>query len=500
MGGETVPVVEIRGINKAFSGIRVLNDVDMRVDPGEIVCLCGENGSGKSTIIKIISGVYTFDTGTVCLQGKTYSKLSPATSTDAGIQVVYQDFSVFANLTVAENIAFGYRVNKKQRFVNYKNDRQLAQQALDKLGISMDLDIDVGMLSVAERQLVAISRAVVQDASLIIMDEPTTAITQKEIEKLLDIMRGLKEQGIAVVFVSHKLEEVSAVCDRVVIMRNGDKVVDSPVSDFDTDKIAYYMTGVDVAEEPFVYEDTGAAPLIEVKDLTVKGKFENVSFGVKPGEILGITGQLGSGRTELAQALFGLTPADSGEIFIDGEKTRINSIKDALRHRIAYLPEDRLTEGLFLNRSLGENFSAAIIDKLKGKTGIVKEKKIAALSDHWMTQLKMSKKVYTTPASNYSGGNQQRIVLGKWLASEPRIFVLNCPTVGVDVKSKSEIHDIMKDLAGQGLAIIMISDDVGEVMTTSNRVIVMTAGKVVLEGNTAEIPESQIKEAILQTV
>lgn len=500
MDGEKVPIVEIRGINKAFSGIRVLNDVDMRIDPGEIVCLCGENGSGKSTIIKIISGVYTFDTGTVTLQGKTYSKLTPAISTNAGIQVVYQDFSVFDNLTVAENIAFAYRVNKKQKLVSYKNDRQLAQQALDKLGISIELDKDVGMLSVAERQLVAISRAVVQDASLIIMDEPTTAITQKEIEKLLDIMRGLKEQGIAVVFVSHKLEEVSAVCDRVVIMRNGDKVVDSPVSDYDTDQIAYHMTGVNVAEEAFVYEDTGAAPLIEVKYLTIKEKFENVSFSVKPGEILGITGQLGSGRTELAEALFGLTPVQSGEIYIDGKQTRIGSIKDALRHRIAYLPEDRLTEGLFLNRSLGENFSAAIIDKLKGKIGILKEKKIADLSDHWMSELKMSKKVYTTPASNYSGGNQQRIVLGKWLASDPRIFILNCPTVGVDVKSKSEIHDIMKDLAGQGLAIIMISDDVGEIMTTSNRVLVMAAGKVVFEGTTADVPETQIKEAILQTV
>ena len=493
----SVPVVEVKGISKAFSGNRVLNNIDLTIHPGEVVCLCGENGCGKSTLIKIISGVYSFDAGQVALKGKSYPKLRSVQSIDAGIQVIYQDFSVLDNLTVAENIALSYRVQKKKRLINYGYNKELAKEALAKIGIDLDLDADVGTLPVAQKQLVAISRAIVQDASLIIMDEPTTAITQKEIQKLFEIIHNLKSRGIAVVFVSHKLDEVVAVCDRIVIMRNGEKVIDTSAASFDMGRIAYYMTGAEVAEHPFKYEEKDVAPLLEVKNLSRAGEFENVSFKIKPGEILAITGQLGSGRTELAKALFGLTPAQSGEIFIAGKKTRIASRKDAMKHDIAYLPEDRLQEGLFMNRSLGDNFSSAIIDSMKNGLGVISEKKVEDLSNRWMQELHMSKKHYSTPASNYSGGNQQRIVLGKWLASKPRIFILNCPTVGVDVKSKSEIHDIVKELARQGLAIIMISDDIGEIMSTSNRVLIMNAGKVVFESDTAEIAAEQISGKIL---
>ena len=499
MSGERAPIVEIKGINKAFGGVRVLKDIDLTINPGDIVCLCGENGSGKSTIIKIISGVYTFDTGTVKLNGKNFSTLSSSQSIDEGIQVIYQDLSVFHNLTVAENISFSYRVQKKHKLVNYKFSRELAKSALEKLGIELDLDKEVGYLSVAERQLVAISRAIAQEASLIIMDEPTTAITQREIEKLLDIIRGLKEQGIAVLFVSHKLEEVVAVCDRVIVTRNGEKVVDSTVTEFDADRISYYMTGEEITVQSFDYKDSTAEPLIEVKDLAVKGQFEKVSFSVKPGEILAIAGQLGSGRTELAETLFGLNPGYTGEISIDGKKTHLKSRKVALKHGIAYLPEDRLTEGLFMNRSLGENFSAVIVDKMT-KFGFISERKIEDLSDNWISELRMSKKPYTTPANNYSGGNQQRIVLGKWLASKPRIFILNCPTVGVDVKSKSEIHEIIKKLASQGFAIIMMSDDIPEVISTSNRVLIMVGGKVTYECNTTDVTKEQMNDKILQAV
>ena len=492
-----VPIVEVQGINKAFSGNHVLKNVDLAINPGEVVCLCGENGCGKSTLIKIISGVYSFDAGQVRIKGTNYARLSSSQSIDAGIQVIYQDFSVFHNLTVAENIALGYRVHKKSWLIDYGFNRRLAQRALDKIGVSLDLDAELDSLSLAEKQLVAISRAIVLDASLIIMDEPTTAITQKEIEKLFEIIRGLKEQGIAVMFVSHKLDEVVAICDQIVIMRNGEKVVDSPVASFDMGRISYYMTGSQIAEEPFTYSPMGNDPLIKVENASRQGEFEDVSFSVKPGEILAITGQLGSGRTELAEALFGLAPIQSGKIYIEGRETTIASIRDALRNRIAYLPEDRLTEGLFLNRSLGDNFSSAVIDTMANAIGIVPESRIETLSDYWMQELNMSKKPYTTPASDYSGGNQQRIVLGKWLAADPRIFILNCPTVGVDVKSKSEIHEIVKRLARQGLAIIVISDDIGEIMAVSNRVMIMNAGRMIFESDTDKITERQIGEKIL---
>ena len=493
-----VPVLEVSGINKAFSGNRVLKNFDLTINPGEVVCLCGENGSGKSTLIKIISGVYSFDVGRVRINGKDYPRLSAPQSIDAGIQVIYQDFSVFHNLTVAENIALSDRVRKKRWLIDYRSDRELARKALDKIDAVLDVDEEIERLSVAEKQLVAISRAIVQDASLIIMDEPTTAITRKEIEKLFEVISGLKERGVAVMFVSHKLDEITAICDRIVIMRNGEKVVDEPAVEFDTTRIAYYMTGHEVQEEPFVYLPIeGAAPRIEAENVTRFGEFESVSFAVRPGEILAITGQLGSGRTELAKALFGLTPIQSGKIRIDGKESAIASRKDALRNGIAYLPEDRLTEGLFLNRSLGDNFSSAVVDTLAGPLGIIPERKVEELSDHWMKELNMSRKPYTTPASDYSGGNQQRIVLGKWLAADPCIFILNCPTVGVDVKSKSEIHDIIKRLARKGLSIIMISDDIEEIMAASNRVLIMNGGKVILESDTDKISAEEIHDKIL---
>lgn len=490
-------ILDLKGICKAFSGNRVLSNIDFVIDPGEVVCLCGENGCGKSTLIKIISGVYTFDAGEVRINGKLYPKLSATQSIAEGIQVIYQDFSVFSNLTVAENIAMSYRVHNKKRFISAKFNAELAEKVLEQVGIKLDLNREVELLSVAEKQIVAICRAICQDARLIIMDEPTTAITQKEIEKLFEIIRGLKKKGVAVMFVSHKLDEVMAICDRVTVIRSGEKVVDQAVEEFPREKLAYYMTGKEIEEEAFSFQNADAAPLLRVENLSHEGVFHDVSFSVRPGEILAVTGQLGSGRTEVAEALFGLAPATSGKIYLDGKETPIRSRRDALNNNIAYLPEDRLSQGLLLNRSLGDNFSSAIIDSLKGKFAIVSEKKVEQLSSKWMEALHMSVKHYTTPASDYSGGNQQRIVLGKWLAANPRIFILNCPTVGVDVKSKSEIHQIIKDLARQGMAIVMMSDDVGEIMTTSNRVLIMNAGTVVFESETAEVTAEELSERIV---
>lgn len=490
-------ILELKGICKAFSGNRVLSNIDFVIDPGEIVCLCGENGCGKSTLIKIISGVYTFDAGSVCINGHPYAKLTASQSIAEGIQVIYQDFSVFSNLTVAENIAMSYRVHNKKRIIRSGFNQQLATEALRQIGIELDLNKEVEFLSVAEKQIVAISRAICQDAKLIIMDEPTTAITKKEIEKLFEIIHGLKRRGVAVMFVSHKLDEVMAICDRITIIRSGEKVVDQEASGFLREKLAYYMTGKEIQEEPFHFEDKGQEPLLRVEGLCHEGAFENVSFSVHPGEIVAVTGQLGSGRTEVAEALFGLRPATAGKIYVEEKEMPIRNRQDALKNRIAYLPEDRLNEGLLLNRSLGDNFSSAIIDQLKGRFGFIPEASIKALSQKWMDALHMSVKPYTTPASEYSGGNQQRIVLGKWLAADPKIFILNCPTVGVDVKSKSEIHEIIKNLARKGMAIVMMSDDVGEILTTSNRVLIMNAGRVIFESDTADVTAQDINERIV---
>ena len=491
------PLIELIGINKAFSGNRVLKDIDLKINPAEVLCLAGENGSGKSTIIKIISGVYTFDDGQLIMNEKKLSKITPDQSIREGVQVIYQDFSLFPNLTVAENIAISKNIQTRTKLINWKKDRQFAVDALKKIDVEMDVDREVGLLPVAQKQIVAISRAISQKAKLIIMDEPTTALTGKEIKELLGIIRNLKEQGVSVIFVSHKLDEVFEACDRILVIRNGEKVIDESVETFPRGKLAYYMTGQDVEVEPFEYIPTSPDPVLEVRNISRTGAFEDVSFSVCAGEILAVAGQLGSGRTELARALFGIDCVTSGEIFIDGKQVKIKCRQDALDEKIAYLPEDRLSEGLFLTRPIGENFGAATIDKMTNRFGLVLEKKFKELCEYWMDRLSMSVKPYDTMASSFSGGNQQRIVLGKWLAANPKIFILNGPTVGVDVKSKSEIHDIMKDLARQGFVIIIISDDIGEITSTSNRVIVMNGGRITYEGETRRITPEDLYNKII---
>jgi simple sugar transport system ATP-binding protein len=492
-----VPVVEARKICKAFSGNKVLDNVDLAVRPGEVLCLVGENGSGKSTLIKILSGVYSHDAGGLIINGKNYASIAPSQSIDEGIQVIYQDFSVFPNLSVAENIAISHSIKERRKLVNWGLYRKLAHQALDMIGVELDVDQQVQYLSVAQKQIVAISRAILQDAKLIIMDEPTTALTQKEIERLFKIINDLKARGVAIIFVSHKLGEVFAVCDRIAVIRAGEIVIDERLEAFPRDKLVYFMTGKEIEERPIEHVERDLTPTIEARCIGLSGSFEELSFRVRPGEILAITGQLGSGRTELAKSLFGIFPIDSGEILIDGKVVPIRNMRDALANGIAYLPEDRLSEGLFLERSLGDNLAATIVDKLRNRFGLISDGSLRAISDRWIRELNMSEKPHTTMAGTFSGGNQQRIVVGKWLAAEPRIFVLNCPTVGVDVKSKSEIHGIMKNLAAKGLAIIMISDDLGEIESTSDRLIILNKGRIAFEGLTSSISQDRVSEKIL---
>ncbi len=492
-------LVELKKINKMFSGVSVLKNVDLSVYAGEVLCLVGENGSGKSTLIKIISGVYPYEGGELHLSGRHYIKLTPTQSINEGIQVIYQDFSVFSNLTVAENIAMSSNIQNKKKLINWHRNEKIAEEALRKIGVKMDLDAELSSLSVAQKQIVAISRAISQKAKLIIMDEPTTALTRKEIDRLFEIIRGLKAQGIATIFVSHKLDEVFEICDRIAVIRSGEIVVDLQVDAFPRDKLVYYMIGKDIQEECFAYTASAEKPLIQVNNISRIGEFHDVSFSVHPGEILAITGQLGSGRTELALALFGINPIQSGEILIQGKRVNIGNQREAQKLGIAYLPEDRLSEGLYMNRSLGDNFASVIISQLKNKFGIVKNAVLESNSDYWMEKLGMTRKPHTTPASEFSGGNQQRIVLGKWLATNPKIFVLNGPTVGVDVKSKSEIHGVIKKLAAQGMAVIIISDDIGEVLSTSSKVIVMRDHRIIFKANTCDTSHQELNAQILSS-
>jgi len=479
-------------ISKSFAGVQALDDVSLVVKPGEAHCLVGENGSGKSTLIKIIAGVVTPDQGEIIINNKRFDRLQPMDAIREGIQVIYQDFSLFPNLTVAENIALNYELSRNVKMVRWGHVHQIARAALDKIGVQLPLDAEVESISVADKQLVAICRALVQNARLVIMDEATTALTEKEIRALFRVIRNIQQEGVAVLFVSHKLNEVLEIADKVMIIRNGRVVVDTDVASLDRTKLTYYMTGRQIEEADYDYQPTDAQPLLEVRRLSSRGNFEDISFALGRGEILGITGLLGSGRTELALALFGMLPVDSGEILIEGRPVHIHDVQSAIRHGIGYVPEDRLTEGLFLDQSIGRNIVVRVVDTLTQGGGILSTERFHQQVRYWVDQLSIKTANPELPVKSLSGGNQQRVVLAKWLASKPRILILNGPTVGVDVGSKMELHEIIKDLARQGFGILVISDDIPELLHLCNRILLMRRGRLADVFNRPEITEAEL--------
>ncbi len=479
-------------ISKSFAGVKALTNVSLQIKPGEIHCLAGENGCGKSTLIKVICGVYQPDSGYIEFNGKKYSRVTPLEAIAMGIQVIYQDFSVFPNLTVMENLAFNTELAAGRKFVNKRHMRKIAEEALAKINFSIELDRLVGSLTVAEKQMVAICRALMFDAKLIIMDEPTTALTKKEVQALFEIILKLKAQGISILFVSHKLNEVFEISERFTIFRSGRLIISGNTADLDDRKFSYYMTGREFDDVKFKPSFQSDKNVLEVKDLSVPGAFENVSFSLKRGEILGVTGLLDSGRTELALSLFGLRKTSGGQILKDGKPITIASPRDAIANGIGYVPEDRLSEGLFLPQPISDNIVIAEIDHLTKKAGVLDRKKRQAEVDKWVKEMAIATPNPENACSTLSGGNQQRIVLAKWLACNLDVLVLNGPTVGVDIGSKHDIHAILQRLADQGMAIIIISDDMPEVLQNCSRLLVMKAGKIVAQLDPAQADEALV--------
>ena len=490
-------VLRATDIIKSFAGVKALQGVHLEIKKGEIHCLAGENGCGKSTLIKIISGVYSLDSGKVEFNGVDQThQLSPLNAIMNGIQVIYQDFSIFPNLSVMENLAYNSELMQRRKFVNWKRFRRIAEEAVSKINFNVDLDAKVGTLPVADKQLVAISRALINNAKLIIMDEPTTALTKKEVEALFRIIKDLQKQGIAILFVSHKLDEVFEISERFTILRNGQNVKDGDTSELDSDKFTYYMTGRHFENKHFTAEIKEEKPILEVRNLSREGEYENVMFDLRKGEILGITGLLGSGRTELALSLFGLNKPTSGQILMNGKEIRLDSVQDAMRNKIGYVPEDRLTEGLFLDQSIGRNIVISEMNHFSSKLGIINEEKRDADIAKWVSELKIKVADPNLPASTLSGGNQQRIVLAKGLATNPEVLILNGPTVGVDIGSKHDMHAILHELAKNGLGIIIISDDLPEVITNCSRVLIMRGGKITGEVDPLQTTESDLTKQV----
>lgn len=487
--------INMQQVTKRYAGVVALDDVNFTVMPGEIVCLAGENGSGKSTLIKILAGIEHASAGEIFINGKNHKKLNPRVSSAAGVMVIFQDFSLFPNLTVAENISFSTQLREHKRYFNSTHAKRIARKALERIDVDIPLDALVESLPVAHKQLIGICRALACDARLIIMDEPTTALTEREVRSLLDIIRRLKSDGVAVVFVSHKLAEVMEVSDKVVVLRNGKKVADGPASDFDAASLTRHMTGHDVLEAQPSPLNVSAKEFMVVKNLNKAGVLTNINFNLKAGEVLGLTGLLGSGRTSLAKALFGLTKADSGTLTLDSKKIALGDPVATALAGIGYVPEDRLTEGLFLTQSIVRNVAIGRLDEHQ-KNGFLNINNLIFEATDWLKRLKVKTPNIKAPVKSLSGGNQQRVSLARWLARSPKVLILNGPSVGVDVGSKAEIHDIIRDLAQSGIGIIMISDDLPELLATCQRILIMKSGEIVQEIDSKSINEEELSQRL----
>ncbi len=496
----TTPLLVARDLHISFGGIRALRGVDLEIGRGEIRCLAGENGSGKSTFTKIVSGVYTPDSGELVFDGEPVSWHHPKDAVAAGIQVIYQDLSLFEHLSVAENIAINHMMQDRSPFVNRRRMRTIAREQLERVGIELDLDAPVSSLSMANRQIVAICRALSMDAQLLFMDEPTTALTGREVGRLLNIVLELKRRGLSIVFISHKLDEVFKVADSISVFRDGLKVGDFAASELDEDALATHMTGRAVTYERYHREQTDDTPVLTVEDLTRAGHYENVTFSLRPGDIVGLTGLLGSGRTEIALSLFGLNKPSSGTIAVGGRPVEISAPWDAMKHGIALLPEDRQTQGLFGKQSIAVNASATMLDRVLTKLGTLSRSKEVALAERVVTEMGVNNKRIGTAVSNLSGGNQQKVVIGKWLFRGPAVFILDSPTVGIDVGSKSEIYDQIHRLAREGMAVLFISDEAEEIVANCNRVLVMHDGHIVQTFSEADVAEEGFKEDLIAII
>lgn len=470
-------MIEMSGISKAFSGNVVLQDVQFSIADGEIHALMGENGAGKSTLMKILTGIYTRDAGEVKVDGQPVVFHSPKEAEAHGIAVIHQELNILPALTVAENLFLGNE--KTYGATGILKTREMNKEAtriLAKLGLDIDVRQLAGELSVGKQQIIEIAKAIASDAKYIIMDEPTAALTDREIQTLFTTINELKAKGISFVYISHRMEEIFAICDRITILRDGQYVGVRTIKETTFDEIVQMMVGRELGERfPERHAKIGEVKL-EVKNLSCDRVCQNIHFSVRKGEVLGIAGLMGAGRTEVAQAIFGYRKKTSGELFIDGQKVSITNPIQAMNHKIAFVTEDRKTQGLVLDFSIKENMMLTNLEKIS-KVGVVNRTREEEICQGYIEQLRIRTSSANLAVSALSGGNQQKVVIAKWLGTEPEILILDEPTRGVDIGAKKEIYTIINELAKQGVAVIMISSELPEIIGMADRVLVMHEGK-----------------------
>lgn len=469
--------IEMRGIDKSFGSNQVLKQAGFTLESGEVHALMGENGAGKSTLMKILTGVYTKDAGTVLVDGKEVNYKNPQEAEKAGIVFIYQELNVMFDLTVEENLFMGKEIHGKFGICDKKAMQKKAQEALNTLGVNISPKTVMSELSVGQQQMVEIYKALMADAKVIIMDEPTAALTQSETVALFKVIESLRKKGVSMVYISHRMEEIFELCDRITVLRDGSYIGVKNIPETNMNEIVKMMIGREIGERYPSRDVKIGKEVLKVKGLTRKGTFHDVSFSVRAGEVLGVSGLMGAGRTEIMQAIFGNLSYESGTIEIDGKKVKISNPRQAMEHGIGFITEDRKTEGLMLDKSIRENISLCNLGRIS-KSFVVSKKAEKDMVAEAIKELHIKCFGPFHECNNLSGGNQQKVVLAKWILTNPKILILDEPTRGVDIGAKKEIYSIINKLAAQGVAIIMVSSELPEVLGMSDNIMVVREGEV----------------------
>ncbi|KIL40523.1 D-ribose transporter ATP-binding protein [Gordoniibacillus kamchatkensis] len=485
-------LLAMKDVCKSFPGVKVLENVQFELRKGELHALMGENGAGKSTLMKIVGGIYRMDRGSIAVEGSTVQIASPSAAQRLGIAIIHQELNLIPHLSIMENIFLGreFKVGRTP-WINWRKMKDEARSYLRQLGLELDPGMQVSELSVGQQQLIEIAKALSMDAKVLVLDEPTAALTDREIDALFEVITTLKAKGVGMVYISHRMEEIFRMCDRVTVLRDGQYIGTERISDTSMDRLVKMMVGREIKDRfPKVQVQPGQEKM-KVSGLSLKGKLHDISFAVRSGEILGIAGLMGAGRTELAKAICGVAPADKGTVSLDGRPVAIKSPVDAIRAGIALITEDRKGEGLLLSLSVRENLALPNLNALS-RFGFMKYKKENQLTENSIRQLLIKTSNGEQKAGSLSGGNQQKVVIGKWLAAKPQVLILDEPTRGVDIGAKKEIYDLMNELVSQGVAIIMISSELPEVLGMSDRILVMHEGRITGEFARAEASQENI--------
>jgi len=488
-------LLHMQGISKAFPGVQALDNVSFKVARGEIHALVGENGAGKSTLMNILTGALPKDEGEIWLRGKQAEINSPADSKALGISMIHQELSLIPHLTVGQNIFLGREPGGRiPGFINWNELYNDAQAILNRLNIDVDAHAQVLELSIAQQQMVEVAKALSLNADLIAMDEPTSALTDRETEVLFDVMQSLKKQDVGLIFISHRLEEVFQIADRVTVLRDGQYIGTEAIEGLDHDKVVRMMVGRELGEMYPKEEALREEIVLEANDLEEGHELKGVSLKLHRGEILGIAGLVGAGRSALAETLFGIRPATRGEIKVNNQPVKINSPEEAIRLGIGFVPEDRKQQGLFLNMAVRENITMSTLDKIS-TWGVVNFRKADKISSEIVERLDIRTPNLRQRVRNLSGGNQQKVIIARWLTLNPRVLILDEPTRGIDVGAKAEIHNLMNQLAQEGVGVLMISSELPEVMGVSDRILVMHEGRLTGEFTRDQATQDDIMRA-----